>query len=268
LAAADGEVVFAGNADDGCDTTSVVIDHANGYRTLYWHLYRVDVAIGERVTRGQPIGVIGNTGCSSGPHLHFGVQHLGRNTDPYGWCGAGPDPWQTHPAGAVSVWLWADRPSPCGPTPPGATLVDTDSPGFIKDGEGWQEAPTGHGGAALFVPSIPGADARGAWELRPLTPPAVAIWRANLPAAGRYRVLAYLPYALSGLEDPRHLRYRVRYSGGEAEIEVNAQVIANEWADLGVYDFAPGAAAVVLSNAAEGRRLSVWADAVIWLPAQ
>lgn len=267
IAAAAGEVVFAGNADDGCNTRAVVIDHGNGYRTLYWHLYSVDVEIGQRVAAAERIGMIGNTGCSSGPHLHFGVQYLGRNTDPYGWCGPGDDPWRAHPAGAVSGWLWADRPSPCGPPPPGAALVDTGSPGFVSDGAGWEPVPSGYGGEALFIPSVPGADSRGAWELRPLTPPAVAVWRPALPAAGRYRVLAYIPYALSGLEDPRHLRYHVRHSGGDSEVEVNVQLWANDWADLGVYDFAPGEAAVVLSNAAEGRRLTVWADAVVWLPA-
>ncbi|HWQ14182.1 MAG TPA: peptidoglycan DD-metalloendopeptidase family protein [Roseiflexaceae bacterium] len=266
IAAADGEVVFAGNADDGCATRAVVIDHGNGYRTLYWHLHTVGVEIGERVARGQRIGMIGNSGCSTGPHLHFGVQYLGRNTDPYGWCGAGQDPWGAHPAGAPSVWLWADRPSPCGPPPPGAALVDTTSPGFVRDGEGWQEVASGYGGRALFIPSVPGAEGRDPWELRPLTPPAVAVWRPALQAPGRYRVLAYIPYALSGLEDPRHMHYRVRHAGGEAEVVVDAQLHANDWADLGVYDFAPGDTAVVLSSAAEGRRLSVWVDAIIWLP--
>jgi murein DD-endopeptidase MepM/ murein hydrolase activator NlpD len=267
VAAAAGEVVFAGNADDGCNTRAVVIDHGNGYRTLYWHLHRVDVEIGQRVAAAERIGVIGNTGCSTGPHLHFGVQYLGRNTDPYGWCGPGEDPWRAHPAGGVSGWLWADRPSPCGPPPPGAALVDTGSSGFAKDGEGWQSVPSGYGGEALFIPSLPGADSRGAWELRPLAPPAVAVWRPELPAPGRYRVLAYIPYALSGLEDPRSLRYRVRHSGGEAEVEVDVTLQANDWADLGTYDFAPGdTPAVVLSNAAEGRSLSVWADAVMWVP--
>jgi murein DD-endopeptidase MepM/ murein hydrolase activator NlpD len=267
IAAAAGTVVFAGNADDGCNTRAVIIDHGNGYRTLYWHLHRVDVEIGQVVAAAERIGMIGNTGCSTGPHLHFGVQFLGRNTDPYGWCGPQADPWQTHPAGTSSAWLWADRPSPCGPPPPGAALVDTGSPGFLSDGEGWQTVSSGAGGEALFIPSVPGAEARGAWELRPLVSPSVAVWRPELPAPGRYRVLAYIPYALSGLEDPRHLRYRVRHSGGDSEVEVNVQLWANDWADLGTYDFDPAAApAVILSNAAEGRRLTVWADAVIWMP--
>ena len=48
-------------------------------------------------------------------------QYLGRNIDPYGWCSGEPDPWALHPAGAPSAWLWVDRPSPCGPSPPGSS---------------------------------------------------------------------------------------------------------------------------------------------------
>ena len=47
LAAADGTVVFAGNSDDGCGVAQVVIiDHGNGYRTLYWHLARPEIEPG------------------------------------------------------------------------------------------------------------------------------------------------------------------------------------------------------------------------------
>jgi len=266
LAAADGEVVFAGNADDNCNTRAVIVDHGNGYRTLYWHLARVDVQIGDRVARGQPVGMIGSTGCATGPHLHFGVQFLGRNTDPYGWCGAAPDPWARHPAGSVSSWLWVDRPSPCAPPWPGAVVVDTDSPDFAKDGDGWQSTPSGYGGSALFVPSLRGDD-DAPWDLRPLARPAIAVWRPALPAAGRYRVLAYVPYALSGLEDATEVRYRVRYSGGEADVMVNDSDAANDWVDLGTYRFDPNdRPSVALSNVVEAEQRGVWADAVVWLP--
>jgi murein DD-endopeptidase MepM/ murein hydrolase activator NlpD len=265
LAAANGEVIFAGNADDGCNTRAVAIDHGNGYRTLYWHLARVDVEIGMRVAAGEPIGVIGNTGCSTGPHLHFGVQYLGRNVDPYGWCGAGPDPWAAHPAGAPSVWLWADRPNPCGPPPDGAIVVDSGSPGFLLDGEEWQEAPAGYGGAARFAPSQRSAAGSDPWELRPLDLPPVAVWRPVLPAAGSYRVIAYIPYALSGLGDARAMRFSVRHAGGVAEVVVDGSLYANDWVDLGAYTFGDEAQ-VVVSAAAEDRRLTVWADAIMWLP--
>jgi murein DD-endopeptidase MepM/ murein hydrolase activator NlpD len=268
LAAADGVVVFAGNADDNCNTRSVIVDHGNGYRTLYWHLARVDVQIGDQIARGQPVGMIGSTGCATGPHLHFGVQFLGRNTDPYGWCNAAPDPWALHPAGSASTWLWVDRPSPCGSPWPGMVVVDTDSPGFAKDGDGWQSTPSGYGGSALFVPSLRGDD-DAPWDLRPLARPAIAVWRPSLPAAGRYRVLAYVPYALSGLEDATEVRYRVRYSGGEADVVVSDSDAANDWVDLGTYAFDPNdRPSVALSNVVEAEQRGVWADAVIWLPAE
>jgi murein DD-endopeptidase MepM/ murein hydrolase activator NlpD len=266
LAAADGTVAFAGNADDNCNTRAVIVDHGNGYRTLYWHLARVDVQIGDQMARGQPVGMIGSSGCATGPHLHFGVQFLGRNTDPYGWCNAAPDPWATHPAGSISTWLWVDRPSPCAPPWPGTVVVDTDSPGFAKDGDGWQSTPSGYGGSALFVPSLRGDD-DAPWDLRPLARPAIAVWRPTLPVAGRYRVLAYVPYALSGLEDATEVRYRVRYSGGEADVVVNDSDAANDWVDLGTYLFDPkDRPSVAVSNVVEAEQRGVWADAVVWMP--
>jgi murein DD-endopeptidase MepM/ murein hydrolase activator NlpD len=269
LAAAAGLVVFAGNADDGCATRAVVIEHGNGYRTLYWHLARVDVEIGQQVAAGEVLGVIGESGCALGPHLHFGTQFLGRGVDPYGWCGAGSDPWETNPAGSRSIWLWVDRPSPCGAPPPDALVVDTDAPSFFRAGDGWQTAPSGYGGSATFVPSIRGTNEREGWRLRPLDPPAVAVWKVAIPRAGRYRVLAYVPYALSGLEDPRATFYRVRHAAGEAQVEINARTYANDWADLGTYEYAAGQeAAVILSNQTEENRLSVWADAIMWIPAE
>ncbi|GAB4198368.1 MAG: peptidoglycan DD-metalloendopeptidase family protein [Roseiflexaceae bacterium] len=268
LAAADGLVVFAGNADDNCATRAVVIDHGNGYRTLYWHLDRVDAQIGQTITRGQPVGVIGNSGCSLGPHLHLGVQYLGRSVDPYGWCGGDiRDFWAQHPLGSASTWLWVDRPSPCEPPPPGAALVDDGGPGFASSGGPWQTSPIGAGGQSSYVPSVRGVDAGRPWDLRALVTPSVAVYRPALPTAGRYRVLAYVPYAANGLDDAQRVRYRIRHSDGEAELIVSQERFANEWIDLGTFDFAPGQALVSLSNLAEEGQRGVWADAVIWLPA-
>src|SRR3712207_7987184 len=47
-------------SDDNCNTRAVIIDHGNGYRTLYWHLDRVDARIGDRVERAQPLGLVGS----------------------------------------------------------------------------------------------------------------------------------------------------------------------------------------------------------------
>jgi murein DD-endopeptidase MepM/ murein hydrolase activator NlpD len=269
LAAADGTVVFAGNADDNCATRAVVLDHGNGYRTLYWHLSRVDVQIGQAIQRGQPVGVIGSSGCALGPHLHFGVQYLGRDVDPYGWCGGDtPDPWAQHPLGSASTWLWADRPSPCGAAPPGGALVDDGAPGFSASGAGWQRSPIGAGGGSSFVPSVRGSDAGRPWDLRPLVSPVVALYQPSLERAGRYRVLAYIPYAANGLDDAQRVRYRIRSDQGEAEVVVSQERYANEWIDLGTYDCTPGRTLVSLSNLAEDGQRGVWADAVVWLPAE
>jgi hypothetical protein len=95
------------------------------------------------------------------------------------------------------------------------------------------------------------------------------VYRPELPAAGRYRVIAYVPYALNGLIDTARARYHVQYSGGEAEIVVDAQVYANDWADLGTYEFDPDDTPLVtVSNFAEDDQRGVWADMVMWIPVE
>jgi murein DD-endopeptidase MepM/ murein hydrolase activator NlpD len=61
---------------------TVEINHGNGYVTRYAHNQRVLVGIGETVKKGQPIALIGSTGRSTGPHLHFEVLKQGRAVDP------------------------------------------------------------------------------------------------------------------------------------------------------------------------------------------
>lgn len=60
----------------------VLLDHGFGYKTRYAHMERVDVAVGDTVRRGDPIGTVGNTGRSSGPHLHYEVIYKGRPVNP------------------------------------------------------------------------------------------------------------------------------------------------------------------------------------------
>ena len=61
---------------------TVEINHGNGYVTRYAHNQRVLVEVGETVKKGQPIALIGSTGRSTGPHLHFEVLKQGRAVDP------------------------------------------------------------------------------------------------------------------------------------------------------------------------------------------
>jgi len=79
-AAGAGTVTQAG-WNDGYGN-SVTIDHGNGLETLYGHLSEVLVSVGQMVTQLQTIGLSGNTGNSTGPHLHFGVYQDGAAIDP------------------------------------------------------------------------------------------------------------------------------------------------------------------------------------------
>jgi murein DD-endopeptidase MepM/ murein hydrolase activator NlpD len=72
VAPANGVVTFAGW--DGGLGNAVRINHGFGYETIYGHLNKILVRTGQRVKRGQTIGLVGNTGASTGPHLHYQVQ--------------------------------------------------------------------------------------------------------------------------------------------------------------------------------------------------
>lgn len=83
IAAADGgTVVMAGWPDGGGFGNRVVLDHGNGYRSLYAHLSNVYVSVGETVSRGQLIGQMGSTGRSTGTHLHLEIHYKGVPLNP------------------------------------------------------------------------------------------------------------------------------------------------------------------------------------------
>ena len=80
-ATADGEVDKA--FYNGSYGNYVLIDHGNGYETAFCHLSKFLVRPGQKVHRGQLIGFVGNTGRSTGPHLHYEVTLDGEPIDPY-----------------------------------------------------------------------------------------------------------------------------------------------------------------------------------------
>jgi murein DD-endopeptidase MepM/ murein hydrolase activator NlpD len=79
-AAADGVVVSAGEM--GGYGNGTVIDHGSGLATLYGHQSQILVTVGQSVRTGDVIGLVGSTGKSTGPHLHFEVRVFGVPTDP------------------------------------------------------------------------------------------------------------------------------------------------------------------------------------------
>lgn len=80
-AGADGVVVSAGWNSGGYGYF-VMIDHLDGYQTVYAHMSSVFAVTGQTVTRGQLIGAVGNTGRSFGDHLHFEVRYMGMCYNP------------------------------------------------------------------------------------------------------------------------------------------------------------------------------------------
>lgn len=81
-AARGGAVVVASGSWDECGGLQVHIDHGDGLESWYRHLSRIDVAVGARVAAGTLIGAVGDTGCSLGSHLHFGIRDGKQFVDP------------------------------------------------------------------------------------------------------------------------------------------------------------------------------------------
>lgn len=81
MAAVDGVVVTVGHTSVGYGNF-VIIAHGGGVETLYGHLLATTVVVGDHVVRGQPIGLEGSTGYSTGPHLHFELRINDKVVDP------------------------------------------------------------------------------------------------------------------------------------------------------------------------------------------
>jgi murein DD-endopeptidase MepM/ murein hydrolase activator NlpD len=87
VATADGEVSFAGH-ESGYGGL-VVLDHGREIDTMYAHLSAIYVHEGQRVVRGQPLGAVGNSGRSTGTHLHYEVRAFGSPVDPMSYLSGG-----------------------------------------------------------------------------------------------------------------------------------------------------------------------------------
>ncbi|MGD0359411.1 MAG: M23 family metallopeptidase [Bryobacteraceae bacterium] len=83
LAANDGRVVWA--SDLGIYGNCIVLDHGYGLQSIYGHLSRIDVKVGDMVKKGQAMGHSGSTGLAGGDHLHYSMQVDGMQVNPVEW---------------------------------------------------------------------------------------------------------------------------------------------------------------------------------------
>jgi hypothetical protein len=79
---ADGVVILASPPAFSFEGNLLMIDHGMGLNSAFLHLSRIDVRVGERISRGQVIGAVGATGRATGPHLHWGMKWRGERIDP------------------------------------------------------------------------------------------------------------------------------------------------------------------------------------------
>lgn len=127
IATADGVVITSGSEtpflcpllNKTVSGLKVLLRHTIEGRTfdvLYLHLSTLSVTAGQTVTRGTVIGLSGNTGCSTGPHLHLEITERINGkavvVDPFGWSGSTLDPWSLDSEGASSPLLWRTGAAP------------------------------------------------------------------------------------------------------------------------------------------------------------
>jgi len=86
VAAADGNVIVVVENSRNCSTCGygnyVIVEHKNGYRTVYGHLTSISVKNGQKLNSGEKVGTVGNTGHSYGCHLHFEIRAYEEFVDP------------------------------------------------------------------------------------------------------------------------------------------------------------------------------------------
>jgi hypothetical protein len=240
LAAADGTIIRAG-WDNWNDRTAgyglhLRISHANGYETRYGHLSALAVVTNAIVYRGQIIGTSGNTGNSSGAHLHFEVRLNGQVTDPFG--GAGADwLWRDGSWDTQSRWIGQPMPHygaiyvvdddyPEGGTPDDPNFEKGDTGGYCPPGPCpyWSRALTGNDGDMLYT-NVNGS-VSDYW----------ARWQP--PQDGLFDVQVYIPAGDNATSWQARYWWLSAFNGMPGMYTIVDQYgISNQWISLGVKPF-------------------------------
>ncbi|HSQ40008.1 MAG TPA: peptidoglycan DD-metalloendopeptidase family protein, partial [Anaerolineales bacterium] len=253
-AAADADqVVYAGWYDPQNHKSNlgiyVKLHHLSGYYTAYGHMSAIAVqscaAPGcVNLSRGEMIGFSGNTGNSTGPHLHFVVKDSSnRSVDPYGWTGAGTDPLGY----GQSTSLWVQNPSlvyyGAKVLPSGAALAYPSAVGagiLVDDGGmGFAESPAG-----CWNTVFAGSAQNGSFRYVTARTSAATCFAAwSFPggsSAGLYSVFVHIP-AIHGTTEGA--LYNIVHAGETDRVVVNQQVFPNSfyasdgWVYVGKYEF-------------------------------
>ena len=235
LAAASGEVVVSQD-NYGCYGHTIIIDHGNGYYTMYSHLNQRLVGANASVTAGQHIGESGNSvgpGCDPvGAHLHFGVRNGGyANTtyaiDPFGWRGAGRDPLFDY-NGKTSTCLW--RSSDEDPISCADTIVEDAAAGSVAFPlANWQVSNRGNGYHTFYRSNTATQYDYHTWSTSAISNPL---------SPGPCKVYAFVPEdpdGSGGLPFSQQVTYNIWTDNGWQSATVSQRWHQNEWIPLGTY---------------------------------
>lgn len=244
LAAAAGAVGYAGWASSNHETDlglMIRLNHSHSYQTIYGHLSAIIYQTGEQIRISQrwqtypQIGTSGNSGNSTGPHLHFEVKHHGKVTDPYGWQGpTGQDPWENHDNGTSSSNLWASN--AVQPHPP------EDGPLIIDDGDRWFYT-TCYVEKCNWSNGPKGTDAHNndfVWVDSSDVDTHYAIWQPYVPIRTQYELQVFIPNW-----DRNNLTHAARYTIYKNNrlvrvVRVDQHESAGKWISLGRLEFKAG----------------------------
>ena len=236
-AAAAGKVIYRLDSEGG-----VILDHPNGYRTLYWHMDKILVNWNQEVKDGELLGYSGTRGVSTHPHLHFGLRitALSRDVDPFGWWSTSPDPWV-----APSRFMWR-----------GDATADNGEPQLqLFYNQYWTRDPHGLGGSSWYTHTTNQYGSSTNWGL----------WGTQIARAGRYTVSAYWP---KNAENTTAAVFQVWHAGGVSQVTVNQRADGDRFVPLGTFTFDEGPITVELTdltpNAPPDQR--IYFDAVRWTP--
>ena len=202
----------------------LIILHANGYRTLYAHLREINpfnVLMGDIITQGKLIGWSGNSGNSSGPHLHFGVYRGTVTssevnvTDPFGWRGISQDPLNQFGSAHTASCLWRNYDTD--PISCVDTIVEDAGAGFSLGGT-WESSEIGHGYHMYFRNNTNGNDS--------------AVWCLDTKYAGAYKFYTWIPWENAYTQSAD---YGIWTANGWVTITINQQNYSDEWVLLGTF---------------------------------